>query len=64
MKAGQLTLSGVVDDGGNTYGVTLAGGGTLTYTNANTYSGMTDVTADRRAPSSWIAPSAGACPGR
>ena len=29
VKAGQLTLSGVVDDGGNTYGVTLAGGGTL-----------------------------------
>ncbi len=41
----QLILSGTVDDGGNGYGLTKAGAGTLTLSSANTFSGVTTVNA-------------------
>jgi autotransporter-associated beta strand protein len=40
-----LTLSGVISDGGNNYGLTKAGAGTLVLSGANTYGGPTLVNA-------------------
>ncbi len=47
VNSGQLTLSGVIDDGGNVKGLTLVGGGTLVLggSAANTYTGTTTVNA-------------------
>ena len=44
-SAGSLLLGGVIDDGGNGYGITTTGGGTVTLTNNNTYTGTTTVNA-------------------
>jgi fibronectin-binding autotransporter adhesin len=40
-----LTFSGIIGDGGNIYGLTKAGTGTLTLSGANTYSGDTTLSA-------------------
>ena len=40
-----LTVGGIIDDGVNTYGLTKAGGGTLTLTGANTHKGGTTLDA-------------------
>ncbi len=42
---GTLTVSGVVSDGGNTYGLTKVGGGIVALTALNTYTGPTTINA-------------------
>ena len=42
---GSSTIGTAIGDGGGGYGVTIVGGGTLTLTAANAYTGTTDVTA-------------------
>ena len=42
---GQLAVSGVVSDGGNTYGIEKTGAGSLNLSGANTYAGTTAVSA-------------------
>ncbi|HEX2830690.1 MAG TPA: autotransporter-associated beta strand repeat-containing protein [Burkholderiales bacterium] len=41
--AGTLTVSGIIDDGAGTFGITKTGTGTLTLSGANTYDGVTNV---------------------
>ena len=43
--ANAITLSGIIDDGVNTYAITKVGAGTTTLTGANTYSGNTTISA-------------------
>jgi len=44
-SGGNLTVGGVISDSGLGYGLTKLGAGTLTLTNANTYSGATTISA-------------------
>ena len=49
------TISGVIDDGGNTYGIEKAGSGALTLSGASTYGGATTVSAGTLTLSSvWL----------
>ncbi|NBQ85804.1 MAG: hypothetical protein EBU03_06760, partial [Methylophilaceae bacterium] len=41
--ANAITLSGIIDDGVNTYAITKVGAGTLTLSGANTYGGATTI---------------------
>ncbi len=43
--AGGLTISGAISDADAGFGLTLAGGGTLTLSGSNRYSGVTDISA-------------------
>jgi autotransporter-associated beta strand protein len=43
--AGNLTVGGAIGDGGNNFGLTKAGAGTLTLTGASTYGGTTSLAA-------------------
>ncbi len=42
---GVLAFGGIISDGGNAYSLTKLGTGTLTFSNANTYSGSTTISA-------------------
>ncbi len=43
--ASAVTFTGAIGDGGNAYGITKAGAGTLSLTAANTYTGLTTISA-------------------
>jgi autotransporter-associated beta strand protein len=45
VTAGTATFTGVLDDGGNNYGLTILGGGTTVLGGSNTYGGITTVNA-------------------
>jgi len=45
VSGGSLLVGGVISDGGNGYGITLPGEGTVTLTNASTFSGATTINA-------------------
>jgi fibronectin-binding autotransporter adhesin len=46
--AGNISLNGVIDDGGQGYGMNISGAGTVVLGGANTYSGTTTVTGPLR----------------
>jgi autotransporter-associated beta strand protein len=45
ISASELTVGGIIGDGGNAYSLTKAGAGTLTLSGANTYTGLTTLSA-------------------
>jgi autotransporter-associated beta strand protein len=47
-SAGTIALNGVIDDGGQAYGINITGSGTVVLGGANTYSGTTNVSGPLR----------------
>ena len=50
-----LTVGGAIGDGGNGYGLTMTGNGTVTLAGANTYTGATNINSRHARPHSMAA---------